>query len=131
MHRSCGVHGEAAPATHKTGTGWGRGAASKHTRARMHTCSRAHTTEAAHPQTPHARAGLLTSHLSAGQQGLEEVGGVHGARAAGPRPQQHVHFVDEKDDLAVGLLHLCKHGLQPLLKLDPHRAPKINDVAGT
>ena len=53
---------------------------------------------------------------AAGQCGLEQVGGIHGAvRAAGA--DQRMHLVDEQDDLAVARLDLAEHGLQPLLEL--------------
>ena len=62
------------------------------------------------------RGGADAMERAAGERGLEQVGGVHGAvRLAGA--DQRMHLVDEQDDLAVGGLDLAEHGLQPLLEL--------------
>ena len=53
--------------------------------------------------------------LAAAERGLQKVRGIH--RAFGrARADQGVHLVDEQDDLAVGVLHLVEHRLQPLLE---------------
>ncbi len=56
--------------------------------------------------------------LAPGEHRLEQVGGVHGA-FGGTRPDHGVQLVDEQDDLALGVLDLLEHGLQPLLELAP------------
>ena len=54
--------------------------------------------------------------LAAGEHRLEHVAGVH--RALGGAGADHgVQLVDERDDLAVALLDLVEHGLEPLLEL--------------
>ena len=54
--------------------------------------------------------------LAARQHRLEQVGGVHRAlRRAGA--DDRVQLVDEQDDLALGVLDLLEHGLEPLLEL--------------
>ena len=54
--------------------------------------------------------------LAARERGLEHVGGVH--RALGrARADERVQLVDEQDDLALRLLDLLEHGLQPVLEL--------------
>ena len=55
--------------------------------------------------------------LAAGQHRLEHVAGVHRGVAAGARPDDGVQLVDEGDDLALGVLDLGQHGLEPLLEL--------------
>ena len=62
------------------------------------------------------RGGAHAAQLAAGQHGLQHVGGVH--RALGRARAHHgVQLVDEEDDLALGLLDLLEHGLQPVLEL--------------
>ncbi len=54
--------------------------------------------------------------LAARQRRLQQVAGIHAAfRGAGA--DQRVHLVDEQDDLAVGVLDLVEHGLEPFLEL--------------
>jgi hypothetical protein len=54
--------------------------------------------------------------LAAGQGRLQHVAGVHGAlRLAGA--DHGVQFVDEQDDVALLLLEIGEHGLEPLLEL--------------
>jgi len=54
--------------------------------------------------------------LASSQHGLEQVGGVH--RALGRAGTDHrVQLVDEQDDLALGVLDLLEHRLEPLLEL--------------
>ena len=55
--------------------------------------------------------------LAAGQHRLEHVAGVHGGVAARARADDRVQLVDERDDLAAGVLDLLEHGLEPLLEL--------------
>ena len=62
------------------------------------------------------RGGADAMQLTAGERGLQQVGGVHcpiGLAGA----DQGVHLVDEQDDLAVGGFDLRQHGFQPLLEL--------------
>ena len=54
--------------------------------------------------------------LTAREHRLEQVGGVHGA-FGGARAHDGVQLVDEQDDLALGVLDLLEHGLEPLLEL--------------
>ena len=54
--------------------------------------------------------------LAAGEHRLEQVGGVDRA-LGGAGADDRVELVDEEDDLALGLLDLVEHGLQPLLEL--------------
>ena len=54
--------------------------------------------------------------FAAGEHGLEEVAGVHGAFGL-PRPDDGVELVDEEDDLAFGRLNLFENGLEALLEL--------------
>ena len=54
--------------------------------------------------------------LTASQQRLDHVAGVHRA-FGGAGPDDGVHLVDERDDLAVGLGDLLEDGLQALLEL--------------
>ena len=84
--------------------------------------------------------------LAAGQHGLEHVPGVHRALAGRAGPDHGVHLVDEGDDLAVGVLDLGEHRLEPLLEVaavlgardhrahverdDPLVAQRLGDVAG-
>ena len=72
--------------------------------------------------------------LAAGQHRLEHVARVH--RALGrARADHRVQLVDERDDLAVALLDLVQHGLEPLLELAAvlgpghHRAEVQRDQA--
>ena len=54
--------------------------------------------------------------LTAGERGLQHVGGVH--RALGcARSDDGVHLVDEEDQVVRGLADLVDHGLEPLLEL--------------
>ena len=54
--------------------------------------------------------------LAAREHRLEQVGGVHRAlRGAGA--DDRVQLVDEQDDLALRVLDLLEHGLEPLLEL--------------
>ena len=55
--------------------------------------------------------------LAAGQHRLEHVAGVHRGVAAGAGADHGVQLVDERDDLAAGVLDLLEHGLEPLLEL--------------
>ena len=55
--------------------------------------------------------------LAAGKHRLEHVAGVHRALTASACADDRVKFIDERDDLAVGLLDLVEHRLQPLLEL--------------
>ena len=59
---------------------------------------------------PHA------AQLAAREERLEHVRGVHGALGRA-RAHHGVQLVDEEDHLALGLLHLLEHGLQPVLEL--------------
>ena len=63
------------------------------------------------------RRGADHPQLAAGQHRLEHVAGVHRGVAAGARADDGVQLVDERDDLAVGVLDLGEHGLEPLLEL--------------
>ena len=62
------------------------------------------------------RGGADAMKLAAGERGLQQVRGVHGAVALAGADQR-MHLVDEQDDLAVRGLDLREHGLQPLLEL--------------
>ena len=55
--------------------------------------------------------------LAAGQHRLEHVAGVHRGVAAGTGADDRVQLVDERDELAAGVLDLLEHGLEPLLEL--------------
>ena len=55
--------------------------------------------------------------LAAGEHRLEHVAGVHRRLAGGAGADDGVQLVDEGDDLAVGVLDLLEHGLEPLLEL--------------
>ena len=55
--------------------------------------------------------------LAAGKHRLEHVAGIHRTLAARACTDDRVELVDEGDDLAVGLLDLVEHRLQPLLEL--------------
>ena len=55
--------------------------------------------------------------LTAGEHRLEHVAGVHRAVARGARTDDGVQLVDERDDLAAGVLDLVEDGLEPLLEL--------------
>ena len=63
------------------------------------------------------RRGADHAQLAAGQHGLEHVAGVHGALAGRAGADHRVQLVDERDDLAVGILDLLQHRLEPLLEL--------------
>ena len=54
--------------------------------------------------------------LAAGEHRLQQVGGVHRA-LGGAGADDRVQLVDEQDDLALGLLDLLEHRLEPLLEL--------------
>ena len=54
--------------------------------------------------------------LPAGQHGLEQVSGVHGALGLA-RSHDGVELVDEEEDTAVALLDLLENGLEALLEL--------------
>ena len=55
--------------------------------------------------------------LAAREHRLEHVAGVHRRVAAGTRADDGVDLVDERDDLAVGVLDLLEDGLEALLEL--------------
>ena len=62
------------------------------------------------------RRGADAVQLTAGQHGLEEIGGVH--RAVGlAGPDERVHLVDEEQDAPFGGLHFVEHGLEALFEL--------------
>lgn len=62
--------------------------------------------------------GANHAQLAASEHRLDHVARVHGAAlAGGARPDDGVQLVDEGDDLALGLLDLLEHGLQPFLEL--------------
>ena len=54
--------------------------------------------------------------FAAGEEGLEEVAGVHGAFGL-PCPDDGVEFVDEEDDLSFGGLDLFEDGFEALFEL--------------
>jgi hypothetical protein len=54
--------------------------------------------------------------LAAGEHRLQQVGGVDRA-LGGTGADDRVQLVDEEDDLALGVLDLGEHGLEPLLEL--------------
>ena len=56
--------------------------------------------------------------IAAGEGGLEEVGGVHGAVGL-PRADDRVELVHEQDDPPVRLLNRAEHRLEPFLELAP------------
>ena len=62
------------------------------------------------------RGGTDGTQLTAGQGRLEDVGGIHGSLTAA-RTHQGVDFVDEEDDVALGVCHLFDDALETLLKL--------------
>ena len=68
------------------------------------------------------RRGADRVQLAAGEHRLEQVGRVH--RALG-RAGAHdrVELVDEQDDLALGVLDLLEHGLEPFLELAAELGP--------
>ena len=84
--------------------------------------------------------------LAAGEHRLEHVAGVHRGVAAGAGADDGVQLVDEGDDLALGVLDLLEHGLEPLLELaavlraghhrgqveaeHPAALERVGDVAG-
>ena len=70
-------------------------------------------------------------HLSAGQRGLHDVGGVHGAVGI-PRAHDVVNFVNEQDHVA-GAAHFGQQALDPLLELAPelgagHKGGQVQQV---
>ena len=63
--------------------------------------------------------------LAARERGLQQVGGVAGAR--GPAgADQRVRLVDEEDDRRLGSLHLLDHRPQPLLELALHARARLH-----
>ena len=54
--------------------------------------------------------------LAAGQHWLEHVAGIHGP-FGGPGTHHGMHFVDECDDLTLGVGDLFEYSFQPLLEL--------------
>ena len=62
------------------------------------------------------RRGADAVQLAARQHRLEQVAGVHGALGRAGADHR-VQLVDEEDDLALRLLHVLEHGLEPLLEL--------------
>ena len=62
------------------------------------------------------RSGPDALEFPPGQSRLQQIAGIH-SPLAGPGPHHSVHFIQKKDDLAVGLLHLVHHRLEPLLEL--------------
>ena len=56
--------------------------------------------------------------LAPSQHGLQQVACVNAALGLSCA-HNGVQFIDEQDDLALGLLHLVQHGFQPFLKLAP------------
>ena len=56
--------------------------------------------------------------LAPSQHGFQEVARVHAALGLSCA-HNGVQFIDEQDDLALGLLHLVQHSFQPFLKLAP------------
>ena len=63
------------------------------------------------------RGGADHAQLAAGEHRLEHVAGVHGALAGRAGADDGVQLVDERDDLAAGVLDLVQDGLEPLLEL--------------
>ena len=63
------------------------------------------------------RGGAHHSQTAPGEHRLQHVAGVHGAFGAAACTHDRVHFVDEGDDLAVGVLDLFEYRLQSLLEL--------------
>ena len=56
--------------------------------------------------------------LAPSQHGLQQVARIHAALGFSCA-HNGVQFIDEQDDLALGLLHLVQHGFQPFLKFAP------------
>ena len=56
--------------------------------------------------------------LAPRQHRLQQVARIHAALGLSCA-HNGVQFIDEQDDLALGLLHLVQHGFQPFLKLAP------------
>ena len=56
--------------------------------------------------------------LAPSQHGFQQVARIHAALGLSCA-HNGVQFIDEQDDLALGLLHLVQHGFQPFLKLAP------------
>ena len=65
---------------------------------------------------PHAAQG------AARQGRFEHIGGIHGP-LGGPGPHQGVQLVDEKNDLALGVLDFFQHGLEAVFELAPVFGP--------
>jgi len=68
--------------------------------------------------------------LAPGQHGLEEVGRVHPALAAGAGAHEEVDLVDEQDDHVLRVLDLLEDALHPLLELPAvlaagHQGPDV------
>ena len=63
------------------------------------------------------RGGADQPQLAAGQHGLEHVAGIHRGLPRGTGAHHRVDLVDERDDLAVRVLDLLQHSLEPLLEL--------------
>ena len=61
------------------------------------------------------RGGTDTAQFAARQGWFQDIGGIHCAIASS-RTDQGVNFVDEEDDIAVGLRHLVDHALQTFFK---------------
>ena len=62
--------------------------------------------------------------------GFSRVAGVPSGSVDLARPDDQVQLVDEKDDAAVGLLHLVEHGLKAFLELSAifrtgHESPHV------
>ena len=75
--------------------------------------------------------------VATGERRLEDVAGVHRA-LGGTRAHNGVEFIDEQDDLALGLLHFLEHGFQTVLELttvlgagDQRAHVKLDEVAVT
>ena len=64
------------------------------------------------------RGGADAVQLAAGKQRLEQVRRIHGALGRA-RTDHGVEFIDEQDDLTLGLLDLFEHRLEPLFELTP------------
>ena len=61
------------------------------------------------------RGGADTAQFAARQGWFQDVGSIH-CSIASSRTDQGVNFVDEEDDIAVGLRHLVDHALQTFFK---------------
>src|SRR5699024_6959106 len=55
--------------------------------------------------------------LTAGEHRLEHIAGIHRGVASGSGADDRVELIDERDDLAIGVLDLLEHGLEPFLEL--------------